>query len=96
MADSSQRLAALRKAIPSTLFQSSLLRSISFVLRDVLIIAALYAAILALQPFPVLWLVAYPVFVLAAGTMFWALFVLGHDCGHGSFSRSVSQSSLDY
>lgn len=29
----------------------------------------------------------YPIFWLAQGTMFWALFVIGHDCGHGSFSK---------
>jgi len=27
------------------------------------------------------------VFWLMQGTMFWALFVVGHDCGHGSFSK---------
>ncbi len=28
-----------------------------------------------------------PVFWFLQGTLFWSLFVIGHDCGHGSFSR---------
>nr|WP_305082378.1 fatty acid desaturase [Oculatella sp. LEGE 06141] len=36
----------------------------------------------------------FPVFWLMQGTMFWALFVVGHDCGHGSFSRLKWLNSL--
>lgn len=31
---------------------------------------------------------SWPLYWVAQGTMFWAIFVLGHDCGHGSFSDS--------
>ena len=30
----------------------------------------------------------WPLYWAAQGTMFWATFCIGHDCGHGSFSDS--------
>lgn len=36
----------------------------------------------------------WPLYWLAQGTMFWALFVVGHDCGHQSFSSSQKLNNL--
>jgi hypothetical protein len=36
----------------------------------------------------------WPLYWTAQGTMFWALFVLGHDCGHGSFSNNSNLNSV--
>lgn len=74
-------LASLRAAVPRRCFAPSTWRSLAFLGRDVAVLAVLYA--LAWQAPS--WLV--PALWLAQGTMLWALFVLGHDCGHGSFSR---------
>ncbi|OLP18120.1 fatty acid desaturase [Leptolyngbya sp. 'hensonii'] len=72
----------VRLAIPAHCFQSSLWRSLAYFFLDIGVIAFLY------------WLTAlidqawfFPLFWLMQGTLFWALFVVGHDCGHGSFSR---------
>jgi acyl-lipid omega-3 desaturase len=75
----------VRNSIPAHCFQPVLWRSLAYFGLDIGIIALLYG--LAFQfdgtwVAPVLW----PLFWLAQGTMFWALFVVGHDCGHGSFS----------
>lgn len=75
-------LAQLKAAIPSHLFVPSVARSLAYFFADLAIVAGLYAAALVLN---VWWF--YPIFWFATGTMFWALFVIGHDCGHGSFSR---------
>jgi acyl-lipid omega-3 desaturase len=75
-------LQELRAAIPEACFTPSTGRSLAYFFLDMGIIAGLYwlaATINAWWFFPIFW--------LAQGTMFWALFVVGHDCGHGSFSK---------
>jgi omega-3 fatty acid desaturase (delta-15 desaturase) len=72
----------VRQAIPKHCFVPSTGKSLSYFFRDVAIVAALYAIAYYLDSW---WF--YPLFWFMQGTMFWALFVVGHDCGHGSFSR---------
>lgn len=71
----------VRSAIPAHCFQPNLWRSLSYFFLDIGIIAFLYWAAASLNQ---AWF--FPLFWLLQGTMFWALFVVGHDCGHGSFS----------
>ncbi|KND88027.1 Omega-6 fatty acid desaturase, endoplasmic reticulum [Tolypocladium ophioglossoides CBS 100239] len=82
----------LRKAIPSHCFKPSIMRSISFFLRDILFMTAPLAATLYLErridsPLAKLVLCAavYPFVVGIPATGFW---VLGHEAGHGAFSQS--------
>ena len=72
----------IRDAIPEHCFEPSAGRSLSYFFLDLGMITGLYALAYSLNS----WLF-FPLFWLAQGTMFWALFVVGHDCGHGSFSK---------
>lgn len=74
--------AALRAALPPGLLRPSTPRALGYLLRDVLALAALHALAAGTDSAALA-----PLFVFAEGTLFWALFVLGHDCGHGAFSR---------
>lgn len=73
----------LKAAIPAHCFEPSVWKSLSYLFLDIGIIAGLYAIAYSLDS----WLF-FPIFWFMQGTMFWALFVVGHDCGHGSFSKS--------
>ncbi|GKV03508.1 hypothetical protein SLEP1_g15797 [Rubroshorea leprosula] len=75
------RIGDIRAAIPKHCLIKNPWRSMSYVFRDVLVIFTLVAAALYFDN----WY-TWPLYWVAQGTMFWALFVLGHDCGHGSFS----------
>ncbi len=75
-------LQELKAAIPPECFQPNLGKSLYYFFRDILIIGLLYAVANYLDS----WFF-WPIFWLMQGTMFWALFVVGHDCGHQSFSK---------
>lgn len=76
-------LGQIRAAIPKHCWERNPFRSFTYVFRDLFVVATL-AAIAA--HFDSYWV--YPFYWFAQGTMFWAIFVLGHDCGHQSFSSS--------
>nr|CAB3462794.1 unnamed protein product [Digitaria exilis] len=87
------RIGDVRAAVPPHCWRKSPWRSLSYVARDVAVVAALAvaAASSSLDAWPV---VIWPLYWAAQGTMFWALFVLGHDCGHGSFSDNATLNSV--
>ena len=84
----------LKKSLPPRCFEPSIPLSFYYVFKDLAIVASLYSLMLVLTvgPLSVHWTVKYfaiyPVYWLLQGTMMAAIFCLGHDCGHGSFSKS--------
>ncbi|CAA2940151.1 omega-3 fatty acid desaturase, endoplasmic reticulum-like, partial [Olea europaea subsp. europaea] len=58
-------------------------RPCSYVVRDIVVALDLVAIALHFNSW-ILW----PVYWFAQGTIFWAIFVIGHDCCHGSFSEN--------
>ncbi|KAH7656783.1 omega-3 fatty acid desaturase (delta-15 desaturase) protein [Dioscorea alata] len=83
------RISEIREAIPKHCWEKNAWKSMSYVLRDIVFIVFFAVFFLWIDA----WF-AWPIYWLAQGTMFWALFVLGHDCGHGSFSESVKMNNL--
>jgi omega-3 fatty acid desaturase (delta-15 desaturase) len=82
-------LSEIRAAIPKHCWVKDPWKSMSYVIRDVAIVFGLAAVAAYLNN----WLL-WPLYWIAQGTMFWALFVLGHDCGHGSFSNDPKLNSV--
>ncbi|MFQ4146349.1 fatty acid desaturase [Chlorogloeopsis sp. ULAP02] len=75
-------LGDLKTAIPAECFRPHTGKSLYYFFRDVLCISLLYVIALTWDS----WFFM-PIFWVMQGTMFWALFVVGHDCGHQSFSK---------
>ncbi|RWR78817.1 omega-3 desaturase family protein [Cinnamomum micranthum f. kanehirae] len=79
----------IRAAIPKHCWVKNPWRSMSYVVRDLIVVFGLAAAAAYFNNWAV-----WPLYWAAQGTMFWALFVLGHDCGHGSFSNNRKLNSV--
>ena len=73
----------VKAAIPPDCFEPSVWRSLAYFFLDIGLVAGLYALAATIDTW---WFL--PIFWAAQGTLFWSLFVVGHDCGHGSFSKS--------
>nr|QFR98376.1 FAD3-4 [Arachis hypogaea] len=83
------KIADIRAAIPRHCWVKNPWRSLSYVLRDLVLVATLLASAIHFNS----WFF-WPIYWPLQGTMFWALFVLGHDCGHGSFSNNAKLNSI--
>jgi omega-3 fatty acid desaturase (delta-15 desaturase) len=90
-------LVEIKRAIPAKFFQPNLFVSISYVLFDFFLIATLFVSMFSIDaylstlsdsPLYLLKWIITPAYWFLQGTLFWSLFVLGHDCGHGSFSTN--------
>lgn len=68
------KIGEIRAAIPKHCWVKNPWRSLSYVLRDLLVVLALLVAATHLNT----WF-SWPLYWVAQGTMFWAIFVLGHD-----------------
>ncbi|KAK1426847.1 hypothetical protein QVD17_15527 [Tagetes erecta] len=84
------KVADIRAAIPAHCWVKNPWRSMSYVLRDILVISSFVAIAVLFKNTSWVW----PLYWAAQGTMFWAIFVLGHDCGHGSFSDNPNLNSI--
>jgi omega-3 fatty acid desaturase (delta-15 desaturase) len=79
----------LKDTIPAHLFESSLLKSLFYFFFDSSIIISLFSLAFWLDSY-----YFYPIYWILQGTFMWSLFVVGHDCGHGSFSKYKWVNSL--
>ncbi|KAE9421504.1 hypothetical protein Angca_004782, partial [Angiostrongylus cantonensis] len=75
----------VRKVIPPHCFEKNLLISVRYLVQDLLILAGLYIILPYVEHY--LGWIGYLGWCWMFGICGSALFVVGHDCGHGSFSE---------
>jgi len=81
----STQLLSVKKTIPPECFEKKPLLSIYYLLRDLSFLALCYWL---REPFATSSWLTYLIWVNVVGFFGWCLFVVGHDCGHTSFSDS--------
>jgi acyl-lipid omega-3 desaturase len=87
-------LTELKRSIPAKYFESSAPRSLLFTVRAFAFAYAFGAALFRARQLPLvadhaaLDALLCGVYIFLQGVNMWGFFTIGHDCGHGSFSRS--------
>jgi omega-3 fatty acid desaturase (delta-15 desaturase) len=82
----------VRKVVPPHCFVKDPIKSIRYLVQDFLIIAALYLAVPYFEHY--FGILGLFVWYWLMGFQLCALFVVGHDCGHGSFSDYIWLNDL--
>ncbi len=84
------KLSEIKKSIPRRCFSPKTRVSFGYLLRNILMIVALYLLAISFpEDMPLLFKgVFWAVYILLQGTLFFGLFLLGHDYGHGAFSKN--------
>jgi len=83
----------LRDAIPAKCFERSMLRSLSYVARDLVALSVLFygAVQLTKLDLPLSFAIpAWGLYSFVTGLFFTGLWILAHECGHDSFSANLN------
>jgi omega-3 fatty acid desaturase (delta-15 desaturase) len=81
----------IHAAVPKHLWEKNGWKSMAYLGRDILQVVGLAfvaTKAAALMPAWAAALTVWPAYAALQGLVFWGLFVVGHDCGHQSFSNS--------
>ncbi|KAF4374978.1 hypothetical protein G4B88_004729 [Cannabis sativa] len=81
-------LSQIKKSIPPHCFNRSLLRSFSYLLRDLFFASLFYyvaTSYFHLLPHPLLYM-AWPLYWISQGCICFGIWIIAHECGHHAFS----------
>lgn len=87
-------LTDIKRSLPSHCFEASVPLSLYYTARSLVLAASLAVALTLarqqplVQTYAALDVALCTGYVLLQGIVFWGFFTVGHDCGHGAFSRS--------
>jgi omega-6 fatty acid desaturase (delta-12 desaturase) len=87
----------LKDAIPAKCFERSMIRSFSYVVRDLIVVGCLFSSAVWLSQLDVSLFVSAPLWALYSfvqGCFFTGLWILAHECGHDSFSDNVTVNAV--
>ena len=87
----------LKDAIPAKCFERSMIRSFSYVIRDLVLLSGLFYSAVQLSQLDAPLFVTVPLWALysfVTGCVFTGLWILAHDCGHDSFSDNLTVNAF--
>jgi omega-3 fatty acid desaturase (delta-15 desaturase) len=79
-------LSEIKIKLPAHCFRPTVRQSMSYVVKDIIYVALTFIVMYQIQRIFNYGFLFFPVYWYIQGTLYTSLFVLGHDCGHGSFS----------
>jgi len=79
-------LSEIKSKIPSRCFRPTVKRSMYYVVMDIIYVTLTYLTMFYIQKWFQYGFLLLPLYWYVQGTLYTSIFVLGHDCGHSSFS----------
>jgi omega-3 fatty acid desaturase (delta-15 desaturase) len=79
-------LSEIKVKIPAHCFRPTVRQSMGYVVKDIIYVALTFFVMYQIQKLFKYGFLFFPIYWYIQGTLYTSLFVLGHDCGHGSFS----------
>nr|QBC98314.1 Omega-x desaturase 1 [Hediste diversicolor] len=86
----------IKKKLPKHCFEPDVPTSMYYAVKDLVLVAVTFACVLYAHQYssPWIWWPSLLMYWAVQGTFFTSIFVIGHDCGHDSFSNHKGLNDL--